>query len=73
MFLLLLSASFHFNFHSHYRLIIYFLMQVTHLGCVGGRKTQHEETQHSHQKDFMLFRDTTVSRKHFEVSRLIFI
>ena len=48
-------------------------MQVTHLGCVGGRKTQHEETQHSHQKDFMLFRDTTVSRKHFEVSRLIFI
>ena len=39
---------------------------------MGGRKTQYEETEGGPQRDFMLFRDTTVSRKHFEVNIFLF-
>jgi pSer/pThr/pTyr-binding forkhead associated (FHA) protein len=43
--------------------------QVSHLGCIGGRKIHSEEANPTGQKrDVMLFKDTTVSRKHFEIA-----
>ena len=40
--------------------------QVTHLGCIGGRKNQMDDDKRD--KDIILFKDITVSRKHFEIS-----
>jgi pSer/pThr/pTyr-binding forkhead associated (FHA) protein len=37
--------------------------QTTHAGCLGGRKMPE-----SVEKEFILFKDTTVSRRHFEIS-----
>jgi hypothetical protein len=34
-------------------------------GCIGGRKHQHDEAIRN--KENILFKDITVSRKHFEV------
>lgn len=42
--------------------------QVTGHGCVGGRKYQQQENA-INTKDAILFKDVTVSRKHFEISR----
>jgi hypothetical protein len=43
--------------------------QVSHLGCIGGRKIHAEETTPvGLKRDVMLFKDTTVSRKHFEIA-----
>ncbi len=40
---------------------------VTRYGCVGGRKHNPEDSCNS--KDIVLFKDITVSRRHFEVKR----
>ena len=47
--------------------------QVSKSGCIGGRKQQQDDTQ---SKDIIMFKDITVSRRHFEVivkPRLFFI
>ena len=44
--------------------------QVTRLGCIGGRRIKQLEEKESSgpQKEIVLFRDSTVSRRHFEIA-----
>jgi pSer/pThr/pTyr-binding forkhead associated (FHA) protein len=44
--------------------------QVNYMGCVGGRRHQLEDNEAGQSKEVVLFRDNTVSRRHFEITQM---
>lgn len=45
--------------------LLIFLNQVNRFGCIGGRK--HNPNDNLNNREAILFKDITVSRRHFEV------